>query len=795
MCNMMNNESGVAAIFGPESSTSTTILESISTKFQVPYIVTSWRSPNLKPSRSFLNFFPEANRFGHGLAEIVKSFGWKSFVIIYEHDDALLKLQEIFNMQKFKENDKTNRIVLEKLGHGLDFRSTLAKIERSTLTNVILDCGTQHIMSILYQAKTMNMLNVYNNYFLTNLDAHTLDYSNLDTTANITTIKIFDENNEFLKNYVRTMGIGELVHHKKLTTELALFYDAFWFMNDTLSELGPSMMTNRIDCSGEEKSVEGRNLINFMKTRPPTTPTLTGPLTFDVFGNRNLFNIHVVDILHDKKIATWYAFNQSLNVNRDFDETLTAVSNLQGTKVIVVSKLGNPYLILKANADENELEGNARYEGYSLDLIANIAKIIGFEFEIQLTESNQYGHWDEVNERWTGLIGDILEKRAHLGVGDLTITPERQEVVDFSLPFMNLGISILHKKQNIADPNRFAFLKPFSEEVWYYLGYMFLLVSVIHYVILRISAEDWDDAYLDEECNDVQESIWSFKNTVWNVFRSMATQSCDKAPKGFSARIATVTWWFFCLTVSSIYISNLSVFISQANSDFSSINNVEDLAKQNKVKYGLVKGGSTEYFFRNSNFTTYQRMWSVMEQDPLVFGLTNSEGVSRVASSKNAKYAFLMESTQIEYELERNCDLKQVGDLLDSKSYGIAMPMNSPYKSAINKAILKMQESGQLTELKKKWWKVDSDEPLCEFENGDSSTVNKLTFEDTKGLFMLLGIGVIVSLLLALTEFLWNVRKIANNKDMYFSDVLKEELQFTCQICTIRRKARSSQEE
>lgn len=32
-----------------------------------------------------------------------------------------------------------------------------------------------------------------------------------------------------------------------------------------------------------------------------------------------------------------------------------------------------------------------------------------------------------------------------------------------------------------------------------------------------------------------------------------------------------------------------------------------------------------------------------------------------------------MESTSIEYVIERNCDLTQIGGLLDSKSYGIAL--------------------------------------------------------------------------------------------------------------------------
>ena len=36
------------------------------------------------------------------------------------------------------------------------------------------------------------------------------------------------------------------------------------------------------------------------------------------------------------------------------------------------------------------------------------------------------------------------------------------------------------------------------------------------------------------------------------------------------------------------------------------------------------------------------------------------------------QYAFLMESNSIQYQTERNCELTQIGGLLDSKGYGIA---------------------------------------------------------------------------------------------------------------------------
>lgn len=67
------------------------------------------------------------------------------------------------------------------------------------------------------------------------------------------------------------------------------------------------------------------------------------------------------------------------------------------------------------------------------------------------------------------------------------------------------------------------------------------------------------------------------------------------------------------------------------------------------------------------------RMWTFMETTrPSVFVKSNMEGVERVQRS-NGAYAFLMESTSIEFFVERRCDLTQIGGMMDSKGYGIAM--------------------------------------------------------------------------------------------------------------------------
>ena len=75
---------------------------------------------------------------------------------------------------------------------------------------------------------------------------------------------------------------------------------------------------------------------------------------------------------------------------------------------------------------------------------------------------------------------------------------------------------------------------------------------------------------------------------------------------------------------------------------------------------------------QKSDLPTYKRMWSFMQANPeAAFVNSSAEGFERV---KTSDYAYLAESTTIDYTVQRNCELDQVGGLLDSKGYGIATP-------------------------------------------------------------------------------------------------------------------------
>lgn len=54
-------------------------------------------------------------------------------------------------------------------------------------------------------------------------------------------------------------------------------------------------------------------------------------------------------------------------------------------------------------------EGNDRFEGYSIDLIDGISKIIGFKYVFELVPDGAYGSYNPETKKWNGLVKQLLD--------------------------------------------------------------------------------------------------------------------------------------------------------------------------------------------------------------------------------------------------------------------------------------------------------------------------------------------------------------------------------------------------
>ncbi|XP_041606280.1 glutamate receptor 1 isoform X3 [Vulpes lagopus] len=354
---------------------------------------------------------------------------------------------------------------------------------------------------------------------------------------------------------------------------------------------------------------------------------------------------------------------------------------------------------------------------------------------------------------------DGIRKRADVAVAPLTITLVREEVIDFSKPFMSLGISIMIKKPQKSKPGVFSFLDPLAYEIWMCIVFAYIGVSVVLFLVSRFSPYEWHSEEFEEgrdQTTSDQSNEFGIFNSLWFSLGAFMQQGCDISPRSLSGRIVGGVWWFFTLIIISSYTANLAAFLTVERM-VSPIESAEDLAKQTEIAYGTLEAGSTKEFFRRSKIAVFEKMWTYMKSaEPSVFVRTTEEGMIRVRKSKG-KYAYLLESTMNEYiEQRKPCDTMKVGGNLDSKGYGIATPKGSALRGPVNLAVLKLSEQGVLDKLKSKWW---YDKGECgSKDSGSKDKTSALSLSNVAGVFYILIGGLGLAMLVALIEFCYKSR-------------------------------------
>ncbi|XP_062854593.1 probable glutamate receptor [Trichomycterus rosablanca] len=405
-----------------------------------------------------------------------------------------------------------------------------------------------------------------------------------------------------------------------------------------------------------------------------------------------------------------------------------------------------PYTMLKGS----------EFEGYCIDLLSSLSKSLGFKYKIQVVKDGRYGAKDEHNN-WSGMIGEVAREEADLAMAPLTITALRETVVDMTKPFMQTGLSfILRKNLDSDDSHYFSFFKLFSTEMWIGLFVAYLLTSFCIFLVARISPREWDQP-------ETEENHFTISHSFWYTVGALTLQGAGPHPKSLPGRVITAIWWIFSLIVLACYFASLSSWLHSDNKELS-IKSFEDLANQNVVTYGTIKGSSSCNFFKNSNNPVYQRIYENMERQQS-YAETMEHGI-RMA--QEGKYAFIGESVSFDLAVARDCNLTRSSDVIGMRGYSIAVRLGNPMLKNLSVAILKLSEFGELDYLRRKWWASS-----CIDESAPTSSLQP---SNLKGVFLFLALGLGLGLTLALMELAAKSRRIANTQQKSCCSVLTSEL-------------------
>ncbi|XP_023168335.1 glutamate receptor ionotropic, kainate 2 isoform X2 [Drosophila hydei] len=762
-------EAGVQAIFGPTDPLLATHVQSICEAFDIPHIEVRI-DLEVSVKEFSINLYPSQNIMNLAYRDLMMYLNWTKVAIIYEEDYGLFKQQDLIHSSA---EMRTEMYIRQ--ANPETYRQVLRAIRQKEIYKIIVDTNPTNIKKFFRSILQLQMNDHRYHYMFTTFDLETYDLEDFRyNSVNITAFRLVDVGSKRYQDVIDQMqklqhsGLDMINGMPYIQTESALMFDSVYAFAYGLKQLDSShtLTFKNLSCNSDRVWSDGLSLYNYINSA--AVDGLTGKVNF-IEGRRNKFKIDILKLKQEiiQKVGFWQP-DVGVNIS---DPTAFYDSNIANITLVVMTREERPYVMVKEDVN---LTGNARFEGFCIDLLKAIAQQVGFQYKIELVPDNMYGVYIPETNSWNGIVQELMERRADLAVASMTINYARESVIDFTKPFMNLGIGILFKVPTSQPTRLFSFMNPLAIEIWLYVLAAYILVSFALFVMARFSPYEWKNPHPCYRETDIVENQFSISNSFWFITGTFLRQGSGLNPKATSTRIVGGCWFFFCLIIISSYTANLAAFLTVERM-ITPIESAADLADQTEIQYGTLEGGSTMTFFRDSKIGIYQKMWRYMEnRKTSVFVKTYEDGIKRVMEGN---YAFLMESTMLDYAVQRDCNLTQIGGLLDSKGYGIATPKGSPWRDKISLAILELQEKGIIQILYDKWWKNTGD--VCNRDDkSKESKANALGVENIGGVFVVLLCGLALAVVVAIFEFCWNSKKNLHTDNQSLCSEMAEELRF-----------------
>ncbi|XP_072932394.1 glutamate receptor ionotropic, kainate 2-like [Epargyreus clarus] len=723
-----------------------------------------------------LQLHPHPDVLAEACAALCEAKGWRSAVLLHEGSAR--------GVASLAPDPERLQLVARQLPPAEDealLRNLLLVLKKYGATNFIIWCEVECAWRVLDAAQRVGLLAARHSYLVLAPDLHTAPLADFSYGgANITVVQLFDPESEDVIHAMEAWRdayrsrLGEHVNETELEevtrnppSALVLAFDAARIVQRALErlQLPPGEPGS---CESGTAAFHADTLLNYIRSEE--WAGASGPLAWGADGARREVRLRVAELAARGTLVGAAAWAGGALAWRPRAPGPPPPRDHMVNRTFTVLVAENKPYVMKQQSSERLL-GNKRYEGFCIELIERLAQLLQFNYVFAEQEDGVYGSLDK-NGQWTGMMRRLInEPNIDFAITDLTITAEREKAVDFTTPFMNLGISILFRKPAPPEPALFAFLLPFSNGVWLCLGFAYLGTSLVLYVVGRLCPEEWQNPYPCVEEPPALENQFTLANALWFNLGAVLLQGSEIAPVAYGTRAVASVWWLFALVITSSYTANLATLLATKSST-PLFTDVRELAENDLgITYGAKSGGSTFTFFNESKNDLYQSMFKKMMEQEMPGN--NEAGISKVI---NENYAFFAESTTIEYTIERVCEVTKVGELLDSKGYGIAMKKGSQYRQALNLALLNLQEEGVLREMKNRWWNEANGGGACKESEGREN--EKLSMRNFLGLFLVLAVGSALGVVVSCCDLAWAAARHPRDPSQPFLRRMWAELRF-----------------
>jgi len=803
-CSLVTN--GAVAVISPDGSYNIGTQADILGELKIPLFSAVATDPHIKhSSRGSLVLMSPGDEFqSNAILDLLQFYHWHEVSLVASDTNYGINgvnfFQQLLTLKRGTEFVIKSITFFNAVGHPdtMGFKNTLKNVKRSLSRVIILNCEGRYGRMVLEQAHELGLLDQSHVWIVTDgitSSPQALSYNGYYPSYYEGLIGIYPDIATKSGSY-RVFKDKILAHERNLTAvslspHVVLTYDAVQILGAGLEHSAGSLTRQDLKCSSTNSWSSGEKFL--MSLLEKKHEGVIGNVTFtrDALRDEAAYKIvNFVDPGLFVDVGRWTS-EGGLTMYNDIDSAsvqflggvtehpVGVATELQGLHLKLGATENRPFAYKKENCTTNEIQC---WEGITPDIIREFASEMNFTYEYVEPPDGEYGYLDRETDKWNGMIGDMLEGKTDMIAMDLSVSFERKTHIDFSVAFMDSGISLVIKGES-SKANSFFFLSPFEVMVWLMILAGFMAMSLIQNLFNKLSpyGEYGQRVHAMQTCRclrcanrrrvkieqgiklrdhrnvecmialaaDERRDEMSFYNALFLNAAGFVGHGAESMPKSPSGRLILLTWWFFVLLIICMYTATLTAFITLDRIGIT-IDNAKQLLQQHKYSWGMLNHSFVEALLRNNIDPDYKKIVDGAEKLPNM-----SESVRRV---KQGGFVLLDETPLISYELMGECDMFYIGGEIQTFDYAFGLPKSSPYIALFNTQIIKLREQGKFDELWKKYDRTPDHSTDCDnHTTGSSTALNLLTL---KGLFYFLCFGIVVSMLVFFFELI-----VATSKD------------------------------
>jgi ABC-type amino acid transport substrate-binding protein len=314
------------------------------------------------------------------------------------------------------------------------------------------------------------------------------------------------------------------------------------------------------------------------------------------------------------------------------------------------------------------IEENGTLTGFSIDLWQEIARRLGRKVV-----------WVNLGPSSSDQLAAIVHGDADVAIAAITMTPEREQTVDFSMPYFDSGLQIMVPVQpGVAFLNtvRAVFSSGIGALALSAIVIVFVLGNVL-WLIERRTNPDFQRGY-----------VRGILEGAWGVMLIIATgEYGDREVARPARRLTVAAMWLLGVILIAQFTATVttSLTVQQLHS---SIQGPGDLPGK---KVGTVPGTVAADYLRQIG----AELIEVTSADQGFDLLRRGEVQAIVFDAPTLQY----------WAAKRGKGTVQVvGPVFRPEKYGIAVPQGSPLRKQINEVLLTLYDDGKYDEIRSKWF-------------------------------------------------------------------------------------------